>query len=214
MRRIPAFLASLALLMCAPARPAPARPPALRPPAVADRVEEDWELVVASTDEAAVGPQITSCMSAVADATDPFVALDMNYREYPDFQPGGLQVQVWDGQEVAGTATHGEAQLATAGEKVTWTQSLGIAAGRATYRIKKSQSQTWGDFSADNGLEVSYDTTAADLSGYSPDYSAKKTGATWQGDRVTSLTLVQVRYYAAGELVATDSTPRTVVLPD
>jgi hypothetical protein len=61
-------------------------------PPVIDRVQEDWTLVVASPDLVGVGPQITTCMSPVSDNSTPFVAFDMNYREFPSFSAGGLQL--------------------------------------------------------------------------------------------------------------------------
>src|SRR5579864_5748369 len=75
-------------------------------PAATDRIEEDWELVIATPDLVAAGPQITTSMSPSADLTSsPFVAFDLNYREYPDFTPGGMQVQVWSAKQLVGMAT-------------------------------------------------------------------------------------------------------------
>ena len=53
-------------------------------PPVLDRIEEDWELVIGIPDTQANGPQITCTMSPSGDLTaSPFVAFDLNYREYP-----------------------------------------------------------------------------------------------------------------------------------
>src|SRR5690348_6875547 len=86
-------------------------------PLLPDRVEEDWELVIATPDTVGAGPQMTTSMSPVADDTGPFVAFDLNYREYPDFVAGGMQVQVWSEKQLLATASQASAQCNTAGEK-------------------------------------------------------------------------------------------------
>src|SRR5262249_50754347 len=74
-------------------------------PAVPDQVEEDWLLVIGNPDYVGVGPQITTSMSPVGDSSTPFAAFDLNYREFPSFQAGGMQIQVWSGKNVYGTAS-------------------------------------------------------------------------------------------------------------
>jgi hypothetical protein len=184
-------------------------------PVAPDQVEEDWQLVVATPDIVGVGPQITTSMSPVRDDSAPFAAFDLNYREYPTFQNGGMQIQVWSGDKVLDTSSNGSDQFATAGETVTWSQRLSIdQSGTVSYKVFNGQSTTWGSFGNDEEqLKVSYSTSLADLSGYSPDASAANSGASWESNLVTKLTLVQVRYYKNGKLIATDTTPRNIVAP-
>jgi hypothetical protein len=185
-------------------------------PAVApDQVEEDWQLVIGTPDVIGVGPQITTSMSPVSDNSTPFAAFDLNYREYPNFQAGGMQIQVWANDDVQSTATHGTNQFATAGETVTWTQRMSLASGgTVTYRIVNGQSNTWGSFGGnENHLVVNYSASLNDLSGYYPDTSAANSGVSWESNYVTQLTLVQVRYYKNGQLIATDTTPRNLIAP-
>jgi hypothetical protein len=178
-----------------------------------DRVEEDWQLVVEQPDIEAVGPQITTAMSPVADGSTPFVAFDLNYSEYPSFQPGGMQLQVWSGTQLGMTASEGTAQFNTPGETVTWTQRMGLSGGTVEYQVLNGQSTTWGQFGQSGGnLDVNFATSLADLSSYSPDTSRANSGVTWQSNHVTSLTIVQVRYYSNGSLIRTDSTPRAISL--
>ncbi len=184
------------------------------PAIVPDKVEEDWKLVVSTPDYVGVGPQITTAMSPVGDDSTPFAAFDLNYREYPNFQAGGMQIQVWSGDNVLDTSSQGSAQFSTPGETVTWTQRMSIDQnGTVSYRVKNGQSTTWGAFGQGNTMTVSFSTSIDSLGGYSPDRSAAKSGASWESNYVSQLTLVQVRYYAAGRLVATDTTPRNVVAP-
>jgi hypothetical protein len=180
-------------------------------PSPPDRIEEDWELVVARPDLVQVGPQITTCMSPVRDASSPFVAFDMNYREYPSYSDGGMQLQVWSGKTLLSNASEGSAQFNTPNEKITWTQSMILAGGNLQYSIKNGRSTTWPQF-GDGPLSVSFPTSLAALDGYSPDTSVAKSGVTWQTQNVTSMKLVQVRYYAGATLISTDTTVRSVNL--
>lgn len=182
-------------------------------PLLPDRVEEDWELVIATPDMVGAGPQITTAMSPVADATSPFVALDLNYREYPAFVAGGMQVQVWSDKMLLGTATQATEQCNTPGEKLTWTQRMSLASGTVTYAVVNGTSTTWGKFGQGYGLlNVTFDSTLASLAAYSPDLSAANSGVSWESNLVTSMKIVQVRYYSNGVVIATDSKTRSVRL--
>jgi len=176
-----------------------------------DRVEEDWALVVDNPDPLGVGPQVTTCMAA--DTNDPatFVAFDMNYREYPNFLAGGMQLQVWSSKKVIDTATLGTQAFNTQGETVTWTQRMWLSGGRVYYDVQNGQSVTWGMFGKGSGLNVSYPTTALTLGGYTSKDSSVKSGVTWEANYVKSLTLVRVRYYTSGLLTWTDTNPKVLV---
>ncbi len=187
-----------------------ARTQATPPP---DAVEEDWQLVIAISDPLSVGPQITTVMSPVVDGSTPFFAFDMNYREYPIFSQGGMQIQVWSGGQVIGTSSQGSAMFNTQGEVITWTQRMALGNGVVTYDINNGQSTTWGNFGQGANLNASFSSTLNDLSTYSPDASAAKSGASWQSNHVGQLVLLQVRYYANGQLIATDTNPRTLIAP-
>jgi hypothetical protein len=187
------------------------------PPPLADRVEEDWELVIETPDVNKVGPQITTTMDPSGDSSSPYVAFDLNYREYPNYQAGGLQIQVWKDKDViAEPSSQGSALFSTSGETVTWTQRMSIdQSGTVTYHIFNGQSTTWGQFGQGNGLlDVSFATSLSSLTGYSPTQSASKSAVTWQSNHVTRMTLLQVRYYANGQLISTDSTPRSITLAE
>jgi hypothetical protein len=203
-RTIPMF-ASAILILAAGAMPAP----------VLDQVEEDWQVVIASPDVEGIGPQITTCMSPVADGSTPFVAFDLNYREYPTFRPGGMQIQVWSAAQIVDSADQGTAVLATMGETITWTQRMSVSGGMVSYQVNNGQSTTWGKFGQGNAmLNVGFNSAATSMAGYSPDTSVAKSGVTWESNLVTSMTLLQVRYYSNGQLISTDTTPRPITLDD
>jgi hypothetical protein len=179
-----------------------------------DQVEEDWRIVIGNPRPSEIGPQLTTCMSPVTDSSTPFVAFDLNYRDYPSWNPGGVQVKVCSDKTVLDSADQGDEICQTSGETIRWTQRMSLSGGSINYWVVNGQSTTWGNFGHGQGLRgVSFATSASDLSSYSPDYSVARSGVGWQSNRVTSMTLVQVRYYSGGKLTSTDSTPRTVVLP-
>jgi hypothetical protein len=153
-------------------------------------------------------------MSPVADGSTPFVALDLNYRDVQSFQPGGLQVNVYSNGSALATSTQGSAICSTSNETISWTQRMSLSSGNQfTYSIVNGQSTTWGQFGTSNGLSaVNFTATCSSLGAYSPDVSVAKFGAGWQSNRVTSMTLVCVRYYSGGQLVSTDNNSRSVTL--
>jgi hypothetical protein len=177
-----------------------------------DQVEEDWKLVVATPDVAGVGPQITTSMCPLADRTQaPFVAFDLNYREYPSFAAGGYQAQVWSGDQLLQNSTGGKTdQFATTNETITWTQRMSLSNGQVSYAIVSGSSTTWGNFGS--SVNVGFPSSLASLSGYSPSTSATNSGVSWQVNNVQELTLVAIRYYANGVLLSTDTTQRKLVI--
>lgn len=181
-----------------------------------DRIEEDWQLVVGNPDQSQNGPQITTSMSPSGNYTsDAFVAFDLNYREYPSFQVGGMQTQVWQNKQLLASSSQGSAQFNTANETLTWTQFMSVNDGQITYGINNGQSTTFGRFGQGNGLlTVSFNgNNGGDLSGYTPASTVAHSGATFESNHVTSMSLIRVRYYSNGQLVSTDSTQRDVILP-
>jgi hypothetical protein len=180
---------------------------------VPDQIQEDWQLVIGSPDVVGVGPQITTSMSPVSDDSTPFVAFDLNYREYPTFVPGGMQLQVWSGDQVLSTSSQGTNQFTTSGETITWTQKMSLSNGTLRYHVMNGQSTTWGTFGGSGQLRVSFPAAVSSLTGYTPAASVANSGASWESNLVTQLTLVQVRYYSSGQLVYMDTTQRSIVAP-
>lgn len=181
-----------------------------------DRVEEDWAIVIGSPNPDEVGPQITTCMSPVSDGSTAFVAFDLNYRDYPSFVAGGLQAKVYSGADgnVLADATQDDELLETSGETISWTQRMSVTGTNSlTYTIVNGQSTTWGAFGQPQGLtQLSFTAPVTSLASYSPTTSVTNSGVGWQSNRVTSMTLVQVRYYSGSQLISTDTTARSVNL--
>jgi hypothetical protein len=172
------------------------------------RIEEDWSLLVGQPAQEIAAPQVSTQM-ARDPWTSRFFNFHINSTDVPAFASGGLQLQAWKGStNLAYLNSSTSPVLATSNELITWTQYLAQnSSGGLTFGISAASSQTFGDFS---GMQVSISTSNTDLSDYSPDYSQQNSGVTFGANRVTSLTIVQVRTYYSDGSMTSDSTPRVV----
>ena len=133
------------------------------------RVEEDWELVVAIPDANSTAPQVTTLLSPSGSGSNFVGAFELNHRSQPDFQPGGLQVQLWDTDIVVASQTGShEGVMSTSSDTVEWTQSLTLFEGQLFFEVTDGTSSTWGTFGAPGELQVSTATSLSNLNSYSP----------------------------------------------
>jgi hypothetical protein len=178
-----------------------------------DRIEEDWQLVLATPDTATNCPQVSTAFSPTGNAQDPQMVFKLNYRDQPSFQSGGLSAQAWQNKQFLSNSDQGTAQLATPNETLTWTQRMSLSGGNINFKVLTGNSTTWGQFGVnDTDLAVNTSSSMADLSGYTPAYSVANSGATFGANRVTTMTLLQVRYYQGSTLLSTDTTARQVTV--
>jgi hypothetical protein len=176
-----------------------------------DRIEEDWNVVLGTPDTSTNCPQLLTAMSPTGSDTDPSGIFKLNYRDQPSYQAGGLSAQVWQGKQFLSNSDQGTVQCTTANETITWTQRMSVSGGNLNFKVLSGNSSTWGQFGVnDTDLAVNTSSSLADLSGYSPANSVAKAGATYGADRVTTMTLIQVRYYQGSTLLSTDTTARQV----
>jgi hypothetical protein len=175
-----------------------------------DRVDEDRELVLGTPSPAEARPQITTTMSPVGDNALMFMSFNLNYRDDP-FQPGGLQLRAWSGEQAQAQGTQKTNLLQSTGETITWTQRMRLTGGTLTYEIVAGESTTWGKFGQGERLDVVVPASLTSLDGYRPAVTVERSGATWQSNRVDGMRLLRVRYYRGGNLVATDETARTLI---
>ena len=175
------------------------------------RVEEDWELVVSTPDPETDGPQVICVSSPLEGMNSIHANFELNLRSLPNFAPGGLQLQVWNGETPVG---HSQAPttdvMRTPGETVRWTQTMQLSGGMLTFEIVGGASATWGSFGGQGYLKAIVATSLADLGGYSPQVSARYSGVSYAGNRVASLVLKQVRTITQNGQVVEDNTPRVV----
>lgn len=177
------------------------------------RVEEDWELVLDVVSESKQAPQFETLMSPFAYDDQQWVffcRVTWNYRELPEYVPGGFQLQTCIGDYVLSKrGLVGEA-FSTTGETVTWTQQLTSSHDRAFFKIMNGQSTTWGEFGGSD-LQLDEYPHPPNLNAYSTDVSVRKSGITYGANRVVLLRIKEVRRYGEdGQLVSVDSTPRVI----
>jgi len=179
------------------------------PPVV--RIEEDWRLVLNEPDNGVESPQFHTTMSPNAHVNSNYAQVLWNYREVLDFEPGGLQLQSWDGDYLVRYRVVRQSALSTAAETITWTQALETDGEALSFEIVDGDSTTWGSFGRD--MRIDSAANLANLNSYSSDVSESESCITYGSNRVDELVITEVRRYAAdGSLVSVDSTPRYVYL--
>jgi hypothetical protein len=177
------------------------------------KVEEDWQLVVANPDPATFAPQVTTTMSPTADLNALYSVFDLNLRNLPSYEAGGVQLQIWNQDTSVASKRKGTGTLLqNVNETVTWTQRMSVSDGQFSVRIVHGDSQTWGNFGGgdDDSLGLQYSTTLSNLNGYDSSVSVANSGIGYSANRVTSLALVAVRAYSEDHLEAQDNTPKVV----
>ena len=176
------------------------------------RIEEDWVLQISNPDAGNDAPQITNVISPTPLLGDLHAILELNHSTLPDFQSGGLQLQLWKDEDQLNWKTHGSSlKLQTINEIITYTMVMEVANGNVTFSIVNGNSTTWGQFGQpQNLLATSASGTVQNLDGYDPQTSVTESEIGYAANRVTKFALSTIRYYDANGLVNTDSTERIV----
>jgi hypothetical protein len=177
------------------------------------RVLEDWELVIGQPDSAINSPQVTTIISPLTE-NDAYCAFNVNYKTEGEYAEGGLQIHVWNPTSpllIKNSTRKGVAN--TAGETVTWTMEMKLAAGILSFKVGNGTSTTWSTFGNMGYLEADVGTTITHLNGYSSQTSVDSSGVSFGGNRVTSLVLKRVRKYDAAGLLISDTSPGLVAHP-
>ena len=174
------------------------------------RVEEDWELVVGDPDESTNSPQVTCVTSSSGGIDGHYAALTINHKTLPDFEPGGLQLQVWDGTGAVGSSKFPKDDELGSGDTVSWTLSMRVEGGQLHFEVTQGNSATWGSLGGQGYLRQTVASNLTNLNGYSPAVSVENSGVGYAGNRVTSLRLKAVRAYSAEGLVAEDNSPKSI----
>jgi hypothetical protein len=178
------------------------------------RVEEDWELVVTSTDSNSTSPQVSTAFSPWGNVEGHYATFEINHQSAPTFEDGGLHLQIWNSDDIQDTVCHGtDSVMDTDGETVRWTQRIRVHEGRLYFSVRNGSSTTWGSFGAYGALWRSVPSNLHSLNAYDPEVSVENSGITFGGNRVSSLVLKEVRRYRADGQVLVDDTSRPVHTP-
>ncbi|MBX3420809.1 MAG: hypothetical protein KF752_04550 [Pirellulaceae bacterium] len=159
------------------------------------RIEEDWELTIHHPNAAIDAPQVTIAMMPFAQAPDLHLEVNLNYALKPDFRPGGVQVRVTHDDEILG---HIHClpliQLTHESEVITWTAVLQKVEAGFAFGVQSGSSASWGNFGG-NGyfLHIPAAFAPGGLTGYNYQHSLANSGATFGGNRVSSLRLKTLR---------------------
>lgn len=174
-------------------------------------IEEDWELVVLTPDANSVGPQVVCTFAPLANLDSVYATFEINHSSTPEFSPGGLHLQVWNGECTVCQRTAPDASVMnTAGEHVTWTQHLKVQNGQLIVEVKDGHSTTWGNFGSDGTMKAVISWSVSDLNGYDPQVSIQNSGVTFAGNRVASLSLKAIRAVRADGTTITVSVDQVV----
>src|SRR6185312_5577059 len=115
-----------------------------------------------------------------------------NHATVPDYRPGGMQVQLWNGEDLADEHQwHNSLALEHESETVHWVQKLSLHDDTLTFSVEDGQSETWGEFGGEE-LSVSTPTNLQWLNHYRPSVSLGESQVGYAENRVSSLTLMKL----------------------
>jgi hypothetical protein len=181
--------------------------PAVAEPNKVVLVEEHWELQVSEPDVERSAPQTTMVMSPKGNVDGAHFLFTLNHSTIPDYAPGGLQVQLWQGGELIEerTASNG-ATLEHSNETIHWVQRISLQEGTLTFQVRDGESETWGTFGGDD-LSLDASTSLSALNGYRPSVSLSESQVGYAENRVVSLTLTKLVWVTADGEVHEQNAP-------
>jgi hypothetical protein len=169
--------------------------------------------VLNEPEDALQAPQFHTVISPFGHIDWVYAQVTWNYRELPEFEPGGLQVQAWAGEECSLQKNFGYQELSSTAETVKWTQALETDGAVLTFEIVNGESVTWGAFGG-TSLRIQGTAPVPVLNAYDTNVSVKNSLVSFGANRVKELVITQVRYYGAEGLLGVDANPRVVYQGD
>lgn len=164
-------------------------------------IEEFWELNVGEPDAQRSAPQVTMVTSPVGSLDGLYFLFALNHQSHPEWAPGGMQVQLWNGGELVASHTSQEDEsLHHGNELVRWIQRTELKDGQLVFKIHSGESDSWGSFGGDS-LKFSFASELSNLNGYLPAVAIEESGVNFAGNRVRSLTLTKLRWTDSNDQV-------------
>jgi hypothetical protein len=180
------------------------------PPSVV-KVEQDWELVLNIPDPESDAPQVVCVISPVGNVAGLHAAFELNQQSLPSFAAGGLQLQVWEGEEPLEEKNAADGVILDQPEEIiSWTQAMELRDGKLRFAVRNGVSITWGAFGKEDSLAVGVPTCLTSLDCYDSAVSVRNSGVAFATNRVRSLTLKRVRLHLANGDVVEDAVPKVV----
>ena len=164
-------------------------------------IEEFWELNVGEPDAQRSAPQVTMVTSPVGSLNGVYFLFALNHQSHPDWAPGGMQVQLWNGGDlVASHASQENEPLRNTNEMVRWVQRTELKDGQLVFQVHSGESDSWGSFGGD-ALKFAFASDLSNLNGYLPAVAIEESGVNFAGNRVRSLTLTKLRWTDSNDQV-------------
>jgi len=155
-------------------------------------IEEHWSLQLGHPDQDRSAPQVTMVLSPDADLGGVHFQFTINHVSVPQYTPGGMQLQVWDGEQLLDDNVADESgTFAHANEAIHWVQRLTLNDNTLTFKVLDGESETWGDFGGEN-LSVSVASSQDNLNLYRPGVSLTESQVGYAENRVEALTLTKL----------------------
>lgn len=160
-------------------------------------IEEHWELAIGEPDAAVSAPQATMVMSPNGGLDGQFFLFTINHRNVPSYEPGGVQVQLWNGDEAVTAESWGNSTLDQASDTISWVERLKVADGTLSFEVVDGSSNAWGAFGSSGSLAIATPTSLENLDGYRPMTSINESQIGYAGNRVQRLLLKKLRWQTA-----------------
>jgi len=158
-------------------------------------VEEYWELSLGTPDAPSSSPQVSMVMSPTGHLDGTYFVYTLNHHSDPEWIPGGMQVQRWNGEElVESKVGPQEGTLSQVDEVIHWVQRTELVDGNLVFEITSGESLSWGAFGGAGHLKFTMASTLTNLNEYRPAISLEQSGVSFAGNRVRSLTLTKLRW--------------------
>jgi hypothetical protein len=185
-------LAQIAAPMLAIAASVAASSPAVAQSTKVISVEEHWVLQVGEPDVDRSAPQTTMVMSPTADLSGTHFLFTLNHISDPDYAPGGMQVQLWNGSDfVQQSMSQNTKALEHSNETVSWVQRMTLDNGTLHFQVLDGTSETWPTFGGDD-LSLGVASSLTSLNSYHPSVSIGESQVNYAENRVVSLTLTKL----------------------
>jgi hypothetical protein len=156
------------------------------------QIEEHWEMAVGEPDPQLSAPQATMIMSPQDNLDGQYFLFTLNHRSVPSYEPGGLQVQLWNGNETVDAESYSAGPLDQSSDVIAWVQRLKVENGSLSFEIVDGSSNSWGNFGSNGSLAFTTPTSLEDLSGYRPAVSLGESQVGYAGNRVQRLLLTKL----------------------
>lgn len=176
------------------------------------RVEEDWEVLVATPDPNSDIPQIVTVFGPTNAYFDTHTLFELNHGTLPGFGEGGMQLQVWYGDWLVGyLRQQAPVELAIPNEKIRYTTVTAINGDFLDMAIINGTSSTFGQFGQDNSLRARLYTSRTHLNPYKPNNSITHSRVTFGANRVSYFKRTAIRVFIANNELYVESNTDTFV---